>query len=180
MDQQKIVEELDATLTEWSAVLSSFSQEEINKIPFEGSWTAGQVARHLNISNSGFLEILNGPESETNRPADQKVGLVKSDFLNFTTKMQAPDFVLPKAIDYDQNTLISDMEMLKSKLTEVIRTLDLTRTCTAFELPGYGYFTRWEAIYFVIYHSQRHLHQLKNIYETLNPIVDRTTINRHQ
>ena len=41
------IQEFEETTFDLGKVLSSFSQEEFNKIPFEGSWTAGQVAEHL-------------------------------------------------------------------------------------------------------------------------------------
>ncbi|AOM77508.1 DinB family protein [Pedobacter steynii] len=163
MEKKAMLKEMEETMTGWTEVLSSFNQEQLNMVPFEGSWTAGQIAKHLIMANFGFLEVLNGTEGETDRPADQKVARIKSDFLDFTTKMQSPDFILPKAIDYDKGILVSNIEELRGKLTEVILSSDLTKTCLAFEMPVYGYFTRWEAIYFVIYHSQRHLNQLKNI-----------------
>lgn len=163
MEKKAMLKEMEETMTGWTEVLSSFNQEQLNRVPFEGSWTAGQIAKHLIMANFGFLEVLNGTEGETDRPADQKVARIKSDFLDFTTKMQSPDFILPKAIDYDKEILVSNIEELRGKLTEVILSSDLTKTCLAFEMPVYGYFTRWEAIYFVIYHSQRHLNQLKNI-----------------
>ena len=163
MEKKAMLKEMEDTMIGWTEVLSSFNQEQLNKVPFEGSWTAGQVAKHLIMANFGFLEVLKGTEGETDRPADQKVARIKSDFLDFTTKMQSPDFILPKAIDYDKGMLISNIEELKDRLTEVILSSDLTKTCLAFEMPVYGYFTRWEAVYFVIYHSQRHLNQVKNI-----------------
>lgn len=163
MEKKAMLKEMEETMTGWTEVLSSFNQEQLNRVPFEGSWTAGQIAKHLIMANFGFLEVLNGTEGETDRPADQKVARIKSDFLDFTTKMQSPDFILPKAIDYDKEILVNNIEELRGKLTEVILSSDLTKTCLAFEMPVYGYFTRWEAIYFVIYHSQRHLNQLKNI-----------------
>lgn len=167
MDKEKIFKEMEETMTVLSALVSSFSQEEINSIPFEGSWTAAQVTRHLNLSNSGFLEVLHGPDKETNRPVDQKVGRVKADFLDFSTKMQSPEVILPKALIYDKVVLLNALEDIKARFAAVINTLDLSKTCMAFELPGYGYFTRWEAIYFVIYHSQRHSHQLRTISKKL-------------
>jgi hypothetical protein len=44
-----------------------------------------------------------------------------------------------------------------------VQTLDLTSTCLEFELPGFGKFTRMEWGNFILYHSQRHIHQMKNI-----------------
>jgi hypothetical protein len=44
-----------------------------------------------------------------------------------------------------------------------VQTLDLTSTCLGFELPGFGKFTRLEWGNFILYHTQRHMHQMKNI-----------------
>ncbi len=63
--------------------------------------------------------------------------------------------------------MLAAWEDTKAKITEAIKTLDLSATCTVFELPGFGEFTRSEWIWFAIYHTQRHTHQLKNIYDIL-------------
>lgn len=59
--------EIENTSNELQQVLSSFTQKDINNIPFAGSWTAGQVAEHVLKSASGVLDVLNGPE----KPADR-------------------------------------------------------------------------------------------------------------
>jgi len=37
----------EATLNNMVSVLNEIKQEDINTIPFEGSWTAGQVVDHV-------------------------------------------------------------------------------------------------------------------------------------
>ena len=63
--------------------------------------------------------------------------------------------------------MLGAWEDTKAKITEAITTLDLSATCTAFELPESGEFTRSEWVWFAIYHIKRHTHQLKNIYDIL-------------
>jgi hypothetical protein len=58
---------------------------------------------------------------------------------------------------------MNSLEEIKATIDHAIQTLELSRTCLAFEIPVYGFLTRTEAIYFVIYHTQRHIQQLKNI-----------------
>ncbi len=52
MNTNKIHKEIDETFAELQRLISSFDQEQINIVPFEGSWTAGQLAQHVIISGS--------------------------------------------------------------------------------------------------------------------------------
>lgn len=165
IDQRKdLLTSFQAVADEFIQQLSSFSSEQINTIPFEGSWTAGQVAQHLVLSDSGFAELLNGAGKETERSPDEHVETIRAAFLNFSIKMQSPDFVRPALTDYDKDYLIATLEELKGSIMYAIKTLALLETCVTFELPVLGHLTRLEAIHFLIVHTQRHLHQLKNIY----------------
>src|SRR5688500_10690517 len=95
MDTKEIRTEIDETITELLELISSFNQDEINVIPFEGSWRAGQLAKHVIMSGSGFAKIINGPVKETERKPDELVATIKRDFLDFSIKMKSPDFVVP-------------------------------------------------------------------------------------
>lgn len=165
---EKVIKEAEATLSALENAFSKFDANEINTVPFEGSWTAGQLAKHLVMANGGFLQVINGPIAETDKPADLMVGQIKNDFLNFNVKFDSPKEIYPENREYDQSALMEKLGEIKEGIAASISNLDLTKTCTAFELPVYGYLTRLEAVYFVIYHTQRHVHQLKNIYNKLN------------
>jgi predicted transcriptional regulator YdeE/uncharacterized damage-inducible protein DinB len=155
--------EFDMATDELVQMISHLTDEQLNTIPFEGSWTAGQVAAHLIKVNEGFAQLLQGPAKETLRPADEMVTTIKRDFLDFTIKMIAPDFVVPENRTYKKEALLNSFEEIETAIKKLIQTSDLTETCLLFELPVYGYVTRLEAVYFVIYHALRHIKQLKNI-----------------
>jgi hypothetical protein len=165
---EKIIREADETLSALEYEFSRFDSPQINEVPFEGSWTAGQLAEHLVLSNSGFLEVINGPVAETDKPADLMVKEIRKDFLNFNVKYDSPKEIYPEDRTYNQPELLKSLKQIKQGISDAITGLDLTKTCTAYELPGYGFLTRLEAIYFVIYHTQRHVHQLTNIYNELD------------
>lgn len=55
---ETILLDTDRTLTTLLQVVSSFDEEELNKIPFSDSWTAGQVVQHLILANTGFIEVM--------------------------------------------------------------------------------------------------------------------------
>jgi len=165
MDTKEIRTEIDETITELLELISSFNQDEINVIPFEGSWRAGQLAKHVIMSGSGFAKIINGPVKETERKPDELVATIKRDFLDFSIKMKSPDFVVPPDTSYKKEDLLHSLEHIKAKINQAIEKLDLTKTCLAFELPVYGILTRLEALHFILYHTQRHIHQLKKIHQ---------------
>ena len=167
MDNEEIKSDINQTFNTLLHILSGLDNELVNLVPFEGSWTAGQVAQHVTISGSGFADMLYGAVGITKRDYDAIIPLIKGDFLNFNIKMTSPDFIVPPAISYNKEDLLSNLTHIKTALTNAVNSLDLTMTCLTFDI-GYGYFTRYEAIYFVIYHTQRHIHQLKNIINQLN------------
>ncbi len=165
--EKEISLSMNTTLSELERLLTLFDQQQINEIPFKGSWTAGQLAKHVLISDLGFIEIINGTFKETHRHPDEKVGKIKSDFLDFSTKGESAENLKPPLIDYNKKDLLISFKTLKEKLNEVIEISDFTKTCTAFKLPIYGFLTKWEALHFILYHIQRHIHQLKNIFKNV-------------
>ncbi|MGO1866936.1 MAG: hypothetical protein ACTH0U_01705, partial [Sphingobacterium sp.] len=49
------------------------------------------------------------------------------------------------------------------QIKKVIQNKDLSLTCIDFSIPEYGEFTRFEWIWFNIYHTQRHMLQLESM-----------------
>jgi hypothetical protein len=149
-------------------VVSSLRAEEINTVPFAGSWTAGQVGEHILLSAAGVLETINGPVEPTERDPAEKAGLIKQMFLDFTSKMKSPDFVLPSDAPKNKETLLQSLEKTMSGIQTVAEREDLSATCMCFEFPGFGMLTRLEWITFALAHTQRHVHQLNVIAEKLS------------
>lgn len=168
MENKLIANQANEALTGLIDTLAAFKDEQINKVPFEGSWTAGQLAQHMVMANSGFADVLNGPVKDTERNADEMVPKIKGDFLNFNITMTSPDFLKPEVKEYNKDELLSALKNIRKNVADSTEKLDLTKTCLAFELPVYGHLTRFEAVSFVVYHTQRHIRQLKNIYNKIN------------
>ncbi|MFD0941717.1 DinB family protein [Pedobacter boryungensis] len=159
----QVLNDFNTTFSDLENAISLVEEEDFNCIPFPNSWTAGQVVQHIILASAGFSEVLNAKVKPSDRAADELIPRIKTDFLNFDIKMKSPDFILPEEKMYDKVDLLKTIKEIKTDINKQIETLDLTQTCLAFELPVYGFLTRLEAIYFVIYHTQRHSHQLNNI-----------------
>ncbi len=162
-----ILSELLQTKANFLESISRFRQEEFNTIPFEGSWTAAQVAEHILKSVSGTSEVMNGPVQPSDRNPVEKVDWIRDLFLDFGIKMKSPEFVLPSDEPADKDKRYAALENTFDKIELAIRSLDLDPTCMAFEFPNAGPLTRAEWIWFAIYHTQRHNRQLDNIYASL-------------
>lgn len=169
MKKEQLINVLEDTSEDLLKTLSGYSAEQINSLPFEGSWTAGQVTEHVLKSLSGTPEILLGSTKATERPADAKAGTLQAIFMDFTSKMQSPDFILPSAEPKEKEALINSIQKVMTEMTRIAGVVDLSETCTSFALPQMGELTRYEWIWFAVCHTKRHINQLKNIHEKLSP-----------
>ena len=164
---EKLFEETKQTFADFQSLFAKFRESQVNQVPFVGSWTAGQLVEHVNLSNAGFAEVMNGETENTFRKPDEKVEDIKRVLLDFDLKLNAPDFIVPPEKEYDKIVQLDRLAEIESGILKVVSTLDLSATCKAFELPQMGYLTRLEAIYFVIFHTQRHTRQLATIFNKL-------------
>jgi hypothetical protein len=161
--EKQLINEIEATAQELLQVVDSFQQDTFNKIPFEGSWTPGQVTEHIFLSASGILTAVNGNTSPTHRDPHQMIAPLREAFLNFNIKMQSPDFILPSDDPKDKQALLQETKDIWNGLARAAETGDLTATCLDFEMPTVGLLTRLEWLSFVVVHTQRHIWQLKKI-----------------
>lgn len=153
---------LDATWRTLEDVLSSADINVINKIPFEGSWTIGQVACHVTKSNFGMVKALQMDGTTAGRDLLQAEPKLKQIFLDFKAKYNSPEFIKPEMKEYQKEDLLRDLKNSIEQLKEQREKQDLSELLN---LEILGDLTKVELLYFVLYHTQRHIHQLKNILE---------------
>lgn len=157
----ELIQEIDKVTADLTKAVHAFSDSEFNIVPFEGSWTPAQVAEHLTIGVDPA--ILYGNVQQVSRDPGEKIESAKAVFLDFSTKMKSPDFVLPSDNPHTKEEMAAELTGIWEKMKEGVQQLDLTLTCTDFEIPGFGAFTRLEWIWFYIFHTKRHIHQLHKI-----------------
>lgn len=152
---------LDVTTSELVALVSQFNETQINTIPFRGSWTAAQVAEHITRSNIGIAQSLKIEGRPTYRDTSENVRKLKEQFLNFDVKLHSPKFILPTRDIYHKEIVIADLKRSIEKLSQTRSIVNLTETLSH---PIFGEITRLELFHFVLYHTQRHIHQLREIF----------------
>lgn len=162
-----LTEEAIATFDTLEQLLSPIDENLWDKNPSEKSWSVGQTMEHISKATAGFKDFITENVVETHRPTDEKVAMVKSIFLDFSTKMQAPEFICPTETVHDKQKQLTELRALKSEVIPLISSMDLSKTCMNFELPVFGYLTRLEWINFMLFHTQRHTQQIRNILSTV-------------
>ncbi|EKT3958528.1 DinB family protein [Flavobacterium psychrophilum] len=146
------------TFSKLNEVLSSFS--EMNKPEANNSWTVGQIAEHLTISNLVIIKTLNGTSETVERSSDEKVQVIKDFFLDFPTKMKAPDFIQPSSNPQIKADILVSIQNIKNEFLEIAEMQNLELICLDFEIPTFGKFTKYEWVWWAIFHTQRHIYQL--------------------
>ncbi|OXA78584.1 DinB superfamily protein [Flavobacterium aquidurense] len=164
--QTNIVE----TFKNLSEIHSKFSETELNTVPYEGSWTAGQTTQHILKACSGYAALFLGKTEETTRTPDLYIKDIEALFLNFNIKMNAPDYLLPEIIDYNKGEQTLELLNKEADLLTLSAIHDLTLTCLDSQVPGFEKFTILEWLSFALIHTQRHTHQLNEIYKIVNKI----------
>jgi hypothetical protein len=140
-----------------------FINEQVDLIPFEGSWTPGQVMEHMLKAVAGIPGLCMGNTQPAQRPQDEKTEAIKKLFLDFSIKFKSPDFIEPTETQHDRNQQMTEFEQTEQAFADMISSQDLSLLCTDFDLPGFGQLTRYELLHFGLVHTQRHTWQLNNI-----------------
>ncbi|WP_276381359.1 DinB family protein [Flavobacterium sp. H4147] len=158
------------TFRKLHTILSKFSENELNLVPYHGSWTAGQVTQHIILACSGYPELFAGETEKSTRKPDEKVKDIEGLFLNFSIKMDSPVFLIPEKKEYDKEKLNSKLLKIESELLDSAERYDLTLIPLNFQLPGFEKFTIYEWISFALIHTQRHTNQLNTIFQYITKL----------
>ena len=145
-------------------LMSSLDEEKVNAIPYEGSWTPVQLLNHVEQSNYGMGGRLAEPSAATDRDPAEKIARFKTVLQDETNKLKSPDFIIPGPGPYEKKKAIEDLQASFKNFRENARKATLNEVVEG--LPT-GPITKLEIIHFVLYHTQRHAHQMERICKAL-------------
>lgn len=171
--------EFHRTTGELIELISGLDQDQLNQVPFRGSWSAGQLGNHL-WKSYAVVETLRGRVRAANRAPDQKIAGVQKAFLDHTLKMESPEEIMPSENPIEKEGILKGLRQRISELETMIREEDLSLLCLDFAIPQYGEFTRLEWIAFTTIHTRRHVHQLKNMLPYLHEPKNKKTATTKQ
>jgi len=160
-------ETLSATadaISELTDLMLAVDEDKINTIPYDGSWTAPQLLRHVTKSINGMTKAMHKDAKPAERNPGERIEELKKIFLNFSKKLTQPDFIVPEELIYEKQSSIEELNKSFNRFKESAVNANLADLVVGLPL---GPITKLEIIHFVLYHTQRHLHQMKKICEAL-------------
>lgn len=160
LNTKELFASLDAATSELLALISSADTSIINRVPFNDSWTAAQLVVHVIKSNLHIARSLSLKGKIIERDPAERASELEEIFLDFSTKLQSPEFIVPPNDTYNKEIIIAD---LKKSIEQVNEASSIANLSEAISHHEFGEITKLELLYFVLYHTQRHIHQLKNI-----------------
>ncbi len=165
MQETNILQQLTEANEQFIQLFSQFNSTQINEVPFMDSWTPAQVAQHVLKSERGMLRALQMPGKKADRDPYAKVPELQSTFLNFSIKLKSPDFIIPEQKEYNKEEQLQRLNEVSSQLATTGNEVNKEEMVSGLPL---GEITKGEMIHFLAYHTQRHIHQLQRILETVN------------
>ena len=164
LDAKELFASLDDIWEELLHLVSLTNESLINKIPFKDSWTVAQLATHITKSNYGMAKTLKMQGIAATRDPAAGVPKMKKIFLDFEAKYQSPEFILPEVKVYSKEAVMNDFGNSVEQLKEARKNVELSELLN---VQIFGEVTKLELLYFVLYHTQRHVRQLNNILKKL-------------
>jgi hypothetical protein len=160
---QQIIAQLENALNETVYLLKGVDGANINKKPADGSWSVAQVARHLYKATAGSDEMFAAPAPEADRPADERAEMYRELMMNFESKMNAPEFLVPEDKLFDKGRLINSLEEAGRIAVEAIKESNLAQLAPLPQGHPLEGSTKLELVHFFTYHTLRHNNQIEKI-----------------
>lgn len=164
LDKREIFTATGDAISQLNDLMLSVDENKINSIPYEGSWTAPQLLTHVTKSINGMAKAMLMDAKPADRDPGGRVEELKKIFLDFSTKMKSPEFIVPEEGTYERQPTIDKLNESFNRYLENANSASLNDLIEGLPL---GPITKLEMIHFVLYHTQRHLHQMKKICDAL-------------
>jgi hypothetical protein len=159
-NEQLVVDEIKNASAQLLQTLAGFNEQQINHVPEPGSWSAAEVGEHVYLSMNTMDEVLRQPGKKADRPYDEQVDGIRKMFLDFSTKMESPEFIRPALKDYNKEELLSKLSDVFERALAEAPQADLHDIVS---IPSFGEPSKFELLNFVAVHTKRHVHQLEKI-----------------
>ena len=164
LETSEILSATSDAIGELTDLMSAVDEDKVNTIPYEGSWTAPQLLRHVTKSINGMTRALQMDAKPATRNPSERTDELKKIFLDFSKKLTQPEFIVPEERVYEKQSAIEGLNKSFGRFKESAAVANVNDLVEGLPL---GPITKLEIIHFVLYHTQRHVHQMKKICEAL-------------
>lgn len=164
IDKNEIITAIGDAVSQFTDLMSTVEEDKINMVPYEGSWTAPQLLRHVSKSISGMAKAMHMDAKLTERNPGERIEELKTVFLDFSKKLKSPEFIIPEEGTYEKQFTIDDLNRSFNQFKDNANNVNVNELVEGLPL---GPITKLEIIYFTLFHTQRHLHQMEKICSAL-------------
>jgi len=163
-DKNEIITAIGDAVLQFTDLMSSVENDKINMVPYEGSWTAPQLLRHVSKSISGMAKAMHLDAKPTERNPGERIEELKTVFLDLSKKLKSPEFIIPEEGTYEKQFTIDDLNKSFNQFKDNANNVNLNEQVEGLPL---GPITKLEIMHFTLFHTQRHLHQMEKICNAL-------------
>lgn len=164
LDKNETLAATAGAVSQLAALMLSVDEKKVNTVPYENSWTAPQLLRHVTKSINGMAKAMQMDGKPAERDPGERIGELKKVFLDFSKKMNSPEFIVPEEGPYEKQPAIDGLDKSFNQFKENVNSTNVNELVEGLPL---GPITKLEIIHFVLFHTQRHLHQMKKICDAL-------------
>ncbi|KGR77303.1 DinB family protein [Ureibacillus sinduriensis] len=160
------MENLDRVREEILESVGSLTDEQLNEVVAEGSWSIAQVLEHLYIMEEKIVGQIHNAlnEEEHEEPGTFPLHVV----VDRTKKIDAPDYLVPSNNFHTLEELNEKLAASRASLKQIAHLHneeELSQKTFAHRRFGVLSINQWIAL--VGYHEQRHIGQIEEIKEAL-------------
>ena len=164
IEKRGLLASTDRAISGMLDLMFPLDNDEVNTVPYKDSWTAAMLLRHVSKSLHAMSGALRTDSKPGERDPGEKIAELKKVFLDFSAKLKSPDFIVPENGPYEKQSIYEELKNSLSRFKESAEHANLTDLVEGLPL---GPVTKLEILHFVVYHSQRHLYQMKKICRAL-------------
>jgi hypothetical protein len=167
-DIHKLKADLDNNTRLFLDILDTVPAEKLQRKNEQTAWSIMDCAEHMLISEQAVVKTIQGDAIPVeDRAVNSKVADISHAFMDFDRRLRVtgePDTLkgYDNIADFSE-AFRQNRETLKATLEkEPVEWL-----CKGMEHPIFGFMTRIEWVYYLIYHTERHLQQINRIEASL-------------
>ncbi len=161
-----IVTEIETALNESTAKLfreiGRFTPHSFNLSPGPG-WSAGQVTEHILLTDIAVFRVLQGELSFAGRKSDEKLPLIQAALVDRSRKLEATSAATPSDLLKDPFSLQEKIMRERNSIIQFLNTIEEDSLCVSRPHRFLGDLTITEWVWFLVYHTDRHIEQIKQI-----------------
>ena len=161
----ELLNQYDEPTNNLTLLYSGLGEDQVNEIPYPDSWTPGQLFQHIYLYVDGIANEILIETEKINRDPTLALDGLQQTFLDFNTKMKSPDFIDPEDKLYEKQVSIDQLKSAFNLLKENAAHIDMNEEMKDFPV---GKVSKLEILHFVVYHTQRHLRQLKKMVDAFD------------